>query len=74
MNDLYTERCCILAKWLEVRNSVTRIKSVHDGMLSTHCAYKNYIDTIEAMRAQLTRMQRENPWLDDVLIALGKGI
>lgn len=74
MTEQYTERCCILAKWLEVRNSVTRISEVHRGMLSTHCAYKNYTVTIEQMRAQLTQMQRENPWLDDVLIALGKGI
>jgi hypothetical protein len=38
--DTYSNHCEILAKWLEVRNSVGNIKRVYEGMKSTHTAYK----------------------------------
>lgn len=72
--DAYTNRCEILAKWLEVRNSVGNIKRVYEGMKSTHTAYKAYQEMIEEKRAELTKIQRDNPWMDTVLIELGKGI
>ena len=75
-NDTYTNRCEVLAKWLEVRNDVTNIKRVYEGMSSTHTAYKSFQEMIEEKRHILDVMQRqsENPWLADVLMALGKGL
>jgi hypothetical protein len=75
MTDTYNARCEILAKWLEVRNDVTYIKRIYEGMSSTHTAYKAFQEMIEEKRHILDVMQRpsENPWLADVLTALGKG-
>ena len=71
--DLYTERCEILAKWIEVRTSVGNIKRVYEGMKSTHTAYRAFQEMIEEKRAELNKIQRENPWMDSVLKELGKG-
>jgi hypothetical protein len=75
MTDTYTSRCEILAKWLEVRNDIMNIKRVYEGMSSTHNAYKEFQEMIEEKRHILDVMQRksENPWLEDVLMALEKG-
>lgn len=73
MTDTYNDRCEVLAKWLEVRNSVTNIKRVYEGMSSTHTAYKAYQEMIEEKRHILDVMQRDNTWLADVLTVLGKG-
>lgn len=75
-NDTYTNRCEVLAKWLEVRNDVCRIKAAYEGMKCTHSAYGAFQEMIEEKRHILDVMQRqsENPWLAEVLTALGKGI
>lgn len=72
MNTSYNDRCAILAKWLGIRERIGHIKNIYQGMLSTHTAYKHYQDLIEFERAELVRIQRENPWLDGVLAALSK--
>ena len=69
----YTDRCTILAKWLEIRERVIRIMSVYEGMSSTHGAYRYYQDLIESERAAMTKMQRDNPWMAHVMVALGEG-
>lgn len=71
--DAYTDRCTVLSKWLEIRKAVTNIKRVYEGMPSTHTAYKQYSVMIEEYRHELVLLQREFPWLDKVLEALGDG-
>ena len=73
MSQAYDDRCEILEKWIEVRNSILHIKNVYDNMSSKHTAYTNFQEMLEEKRKILTYMQRENPWLNDVLAALGKG-
>ncbi len=74
MNTSYNDRCTILANWLEIRERIGRIKKVYEGMLSTHTAYRYYQDLIESERAELGKIQRENPWLHEVLNALSKEV
>jgi hypothetical protein len=73
-NDTYNNRCEVLAKWLEVRYDVTSIKRVYEGMSNTHSAYKSFQEMIEEKRHILDVMQRENPWLADVLMTLSNGV
>jgi hypothetical protein len=73
MSDAYTDRCNILAKWLEVRNDVVTIRNVYEVMASTHTAYRTFQEMIEEKRAILNKMQREHYWLESVLDTLGRG-
>ena len=73
MTTKYTIRCEILAKWLEIRNDVINIRNAYERMSSTHTAYTSFQEMIEEKRDTLASMQRNNPWLNGVLDAIGEG-
>ena len=73
-DDTYTERCSILAKWLEIRQLIGEIQGVNKNMTTASPNYASYVNRLEDLRKSMTVMQREYPWLGRVIIELGKGI
>jgi hypothetical protein len=63
MASQFDDRCDILKKYLDIRESVLRIRNVYEGMSSEHTAYKAFQKMIEEKRHELDVLQRENPWL-----------